>query len=647
MKNKKQKKKQIKGLVKPKVHHIHHPAKAHAADYQHIPHCSQDGDLILDPKRLMAVFLEGNHDLICDYFCRVLQKIQASQIEDVAPPFIRFANNFLQNFFYFITRNNFQIRKKYFLTILHNSPTLTNLISLSCFNTSDAMVQLLQSMEDDKGNNPGLLCSLLFLSSRNNCRIDLDPFFQQENSLATFWWNLYLGATQAYGNRIVYENCLRFVESSPQKLLFMGGFTFCNYYHLSYIDFRNEGILKSRMNQLAKEYYKDLKINNQADKKSVAIVSGKFFPGSSVYKGLSSFVKSLASDFELTLIHLGPERNDLNRTPFTRVLNITLEADGQCDISALQENSFSLVYFLDIGMNFESNILSNVRLAPVQVMSAGHPASTKGAEIDYYLSGELVEPRHKWDYYSERLLLLPGMGVVPNIRDYEVRHITDDARDKETVYISCSAGSSKINYPFLLTLKKIISRANKKVVFRFFPNWSASKGGNYPAYKSDISEVLGDEHVEVIANKPYDEYMSLIEDCHFSVDSFPFGGYTTLVDVLFLQQIIVAWQGADAFHYYPQAVLESVGLQELIAEDEESYIELVLRIIADDTYRKSLHDKLSNIDIKEGLFTDDESGYINVAFKYLIENHSELQKEDQNIPIRFGSDALKSGLPKG
>src|SRR2546429_306824 len=82
----------------------------------------------------------------------------------------------------------------------------------------------------------------------------------------------------------------------------------------------------------------------------------------------------------------------------------------------------TVVYYPDIGMTPQSILLANLRLAPIQIMSLGHPVSTWGSEIDYFISGADVEPpNYPERNYSERLVLLPGCGGVYNRPLYERR----------------------------------------------------------------------------------------------------------------------------------------------------------------------------------------------------------------------------------
>ena len=62
----------------------------------------------------------------------------------------------------------------------------------------------------------------------------------------------------------------------------------------------------------------------------------------------------------------------------------------------------------DVGMSASSRVLSQYRIAPIQLASWGHPDTTGSSNIDYFLSGELLEVPGADDHYSEELIRLPN-----------------------------------------------------------------------------------------------------------------------------------------------------------------------------------------------------------------------------------------------
>ena len=80
-------------------------------------------------------------------------------------------------------------------------------------------------------------------------------------------------------------------------------------------------------------------------------------------------------------------------------------------------------------------------------------------------------------------------------------------------------------------------------------------------------------------------------------------------------------------------MLREVGLSELIATNEQEYINLVLKLIHDDKYRVKLERQLKKADLEQTIFNSSSKIYFKKAIDFLIENHSQLKAENSKQPI--------------
>jgi len=188
-------------------------------------------------------------------------------------------------------------------------------------------------------------------------------------------------------------------------------------------------------------------------------------------------------------------------------------------------------------MGDESVHLTNHRLAPLQIASFGHPVSTFGGEVDYFLSGaDLEAPEHPERNYSERLVLLPGMGCVHNAPPFPRPALAAARRlsPGDRLLINCPAFGQKLNVPFLRTLARVVREAARPVRIRFFVGGAATVGNDYLPLREHLAALLGAEAVEVPLELPYDQYLSKLSEGALALDAFPFGGGNTVTDSLFL-----------------------------------------------------------------------------------------------------------------
>ena len=112
--------------------------------------------------------------------------------------------------------------------------------------------------------------------------------------------------------------------------------------------------------------------------------------------------------FEVWLMHSANAGN----APFRALLDsevdhaVTLPRGLRSQQEAIATSKLDVLFYPDIGMSPETQLLAFARLAPVQVVSWGHPDTTGIDTLDYYLSTTCIEPQGAEDLYSEQLVRL-------------------------------------------------------------------------------------------------------------------------------------------------------------------------------------------------------------------------------------------------
>ncbi len=93
--------------------------------------------------------------------------------------------------------------------------------------------------------------------------------------------------------------------------------------------------------------------------------------------------------------------------------------------------------------------------------------------------------------------------------------------------------------------------------------------------------------------RPYDrmdilEYFRAIGDVDIALDTLPYNGATTTLDVLWMGVPVVALRGQRAIARGGFSILSSLGLPELIARSEDEYVEFNVRLAGDPARRQEL-----------------------------------------------------------
>jgi hypothetical protein len=584
--------------------------------------------LDLTPDELIAAYRQRRFDDLSRELLEILAHFRRRNYHALGPSAQHFLDVFVKHFLYLFTQEDYVPSERDMASFIELNLVIGNLVALSSFRTTDAYLEIL------KGQKLNFAKLLALLSARNRSALERRVLFDTEPAAATQWyfcyWENYKTCCAEEGALARLREHLRFRDT---RMGAINQYVHHAYFGCTYADPERDWELKLHINRTFQQWKPArLPIVNRPDRRKVAVVTAMWFPAQSVYRCTYSFVRALAAEFDLTLVHLGPERGDLDTTLFREVRRFQMNLPAE--LKSVTPNDWGIVYFPDIGMNIESIFLSNLRLAPIQICGYGHPVSTFGSRVDYWLGGRDIESLEDHERnYSERLVLVPGSGVAPNRPNYTLKGLY---RPGETVVINCPWSAQKVNYPLLECLRRILDGARRRVRCRFFTGGSLMSNSFLP-FRRDLERTLGAERVEVFDSLPYPEYMAVMEQGDFSLDSFPFGGYATATDALYLRQPMLTQQGTKFFNRSAASLLRRVGLEELIVSEPGAYEAMALRLIDDQRYRGDVRARLAAVDLERSLFSHDDAKYVVEAFHYLLDHHDQLKQDGHRQPIVIGA----------
>jgi predicted O-linked N-acetylglucosamine transferase (SPINDLY family) len=544
--------------------------------------------------------------------------------------------NFVETFLTLFIKADFIIPTDHIEQYFHLHPYISSMVAISKTNNTDHYLE--QMLKNKFSSQNEFIRILLLYSSRNCISLNYNNLFDFDHKLSSLWYLKYFD-TDNYVSQVNYLNFQRHLDYFDQisDRLDLLNSPSTPYTSSTYVNPKKDKKIKLKMNETIKEWYQNIVFFNKPEPKKIGIISRSFFRGHSVYRGTFPFLEALKDDYDLTLIHLGKMRENIETGIFKNVVQLEVIGDN-FDHSKL-DNNFSLVYYPDTGISAESMILSNLRLAPVQVTGHGHSVSTYGSEIDYFITGSDCEVMENlMENYSERVVVIPGIGLCPVFPDYTPISLWNGQKlglpipEKNGEFIIiCPWSKRKINYPHLLNLKKIIENSSRKIKFRFFP--SIKNDSKLHALGKEIAGILGKKNFEIYASCNYQKYMSLIEESDLVIDSFHFGGYNTIIDALYLYKPFITLEGNKAYNKFAAAVLRSVGLDELIAVNSEEYVNKVLMLINNDAYRDSLLNKMKSGNLYDKIFKTGIEKYFKTAIELLLKNNNQLKSSGSREPI--------------
>jgi hypothetical protein len=567
---------------------------------------------------MLNMYIRGEHDKLSEQFISIFNYFHNTTYYSLSAYEQFFINCFIKNFLFIFTQPDFRIADAHIMPYIRLNRVISNMVYLSSTKTTDGVLEILR---DQQANYVKILT---LLSARNSIRFDRKILFDTNPELASLWYLIYSYIFYpGLLTKTSYENLREHFKFKHPRLRIFSEIQevyFGSTYAGPDMDRDIKGVVNLSMREIAARIPP---LRNNPKPNKIAVFSACWFATHSVYRNYYAYLKALKEKFHLTFFQLG--RYNQQEVSLFDEVNVVDIVDGLPDLSKLRDNDFQIAYWPDIGMSPHSIFLANLRIAPIQICSPGHSVSTFGADIDYFITGaDVEEPVNPQQHYSERLVLLPGMGVIHNRPLYEIQGLKKTTND---FIINCPWTCQKVNYPFLETLKKLIARSPRKFKLRLFIGASSYRQNDHLPFARDLIATLGQENVELYHSLDYKAYMTHMEVGDLSIDSFHFGGCNTISDSLFVRVPTVTWEGTKWYNRIGSEMLRLVGVPECIATNEDEYLSICLKLINDDEYRASIRAKIQKADLDRTIYNTDDAPYFLTAVEQILANHEKWKQD--------------------
>jgi predicted O-linked N-acetylglucosamine transferase (SPINDLY family) len=244
--------------------------------------------------------------------------------------------------------------------------------------------------------------------------------------------------------------------------------------------------------------------------------------------------------------------------------------------------------------------LTNLRIAPLQMIALGHPATTHSHAIDYVVVEEDYVGSD--DCFSEKLLKLPkdGMPYRPSAAADGLKVIVQPKPKPDVVLIAMCATTMKINPRFLNTCARIVRESKVPVHFQFLIGHAM--GLSFPNLQRVVHQFLG-PHVTVFPHQHYTAYMDVIAGCDMFINPFPFGNTNGIIDTISAGLVGICKTGPEVHEHIDEGLFRRLGLPDwLITQTEDDYVKAAVRLANDHEERLKLRQQLSGADKVQVLF---------------------------------------------
>ncbi|XP_022888525.1 probable UDP-N-acetylglucosamine--peptide N-acetylglucosaminyltransferase SPINDLY isoform X1 [Olea europaea var. sylvestris] len=262
------------------------------------------------------------------------------------------------------------------------------------------------------------------------------------------------------------------------------------------------------------------------------------------------------------------------------------------------------------------------RPAPVQVTWIGYPNTTGLPTIDYRITDKLADPPDTKQKHVEELVRLPESFLCYTPSPEAGIVSPTPALSNGFVTFGSFNNLAKITPKVLQVWARILCAVpNSRLIIKCKPFSCDSLREQFLS----TLEKLGLESRSVdllpliLLNHDHMQTYSLMD---ISLDTFPYAGTTTTCESLYMGVPCVTMGGAVHAHNVGVSLLTTVGLSNLVANNEDEYVQMSLQLASDITALSSLRMKLRDLMLKSPLcdgskFTQGlESTYRNVWQRY-------------------------------
>ncbi len=142
---------------------------------------------------------------------------------------------------------------------------------------------------------------------------------------------------------------------------------------------------------------KNIKKRKKQKKIKIGFIS-EFLTEHTVGKLFGGLIKNIdRKKFDVTIFHTVQTKKSLIKDEIDNSANKTINLDSRIKEQHQQvdKENLDIIFYPDIGMSPTTYFLAFSRIAPVQIVTWGHPETTGIKTIDYFLSSALLEPSRR------------------------------------------------------------------------------------------------------------------------------------------------------------------------------------------------------------------------------------------------------------
>lgn len=362
-----------------------------------------------------------------------------------------------------------------------------------------------------------------------------------------------------------------------------------------------------------KQLYPDLaklkfrKRRKKTGKIRIGYISSNFCNQAVSYYMVNRFLHHDKEKFEIVTFQIQKRTDEMTKRieeHSDKFITITDFNDIGAIAKQIMDSSLDILIYADIGMDQVTYKLGAMQLAPVQCVLVGHGTTTGLPTIQYYISGDF-EPVNGDEHYREKLVRLPNLGAAqyaPFIPNEKITRSYFNLPEDKVIFVSCANGIKHGPERDKLLIDILRQAENAVIVLKPFMANPLVEDRFVNRIKTAANEAGVGERLILLPPLPKpSDLLALLAVSDVQLDTYPYGGWTTNLEALYVGLPIVTQEGEMARNRWGAAMLRVLGIKEGIATNEQEYVEWAVRFANDDSLRMKLRHHINN-SVKDKLF---------------------------------------------
>lgn len=401
------------------------------------------------------------------------------------------------------------------------------------------------------------------------------------------------------------------------------------------------------------EKLKDLKSNydynnvvNNKNKIKVAYVSTDFKTHS-----VSYFISSILENYNKSIFEIycysdvsDPDKTtEYFKTLVDHFVDIHNETDDELEHRILQDEIDILIDLTGHTSGGKRLPVFAKRAAPIQVTYIGYPNTTGLTNMDYRITDWYADNEESQDYYTEKLIKMDKsflcFNYPKNLPDINLKRV--DENEEGITFVNFNNYIKFTDQMIGLWGKILKAVPNSKLVLKneIFGDMELCE-----FVKKRFEDLGVDKKRVVFLSHMYDavSHLNKYNEMDIALDTYPYNGTTTTFEAMIMGTPVITLAGNEHLSRVGKSILSNVGLQELIAYNEEEYVNKAVSLAFDN---KRLYDikynlrqrMIESILIQRKVFTSDYEKVLKGLWSICAyrQSHNENKEDDKIIVFKI------------